>query len=269
MRRKLSIKPEDLDWSKKNYELSLEHDVSMSYLRYHRKRLAPDTVSKPIMERVDWTTVDWEKSNKVLAVELDCSTTTLSLVRKIHAPGTPSRIDWENIDWSQSTRVLMQQTGAPRQTVYKNRQQYAPETIHTRGSIPDDADWSLDDDELAIEHDVDPRSVHIARIRLGLLTPKPRQKSRWENVDWSQPSQQIADELGVSYNAVEYQRKMRGAAGVKTLTIWDRCDWEMDNVAIAKETGKTLGAVAYQRRKRFGPPTIQCKRGPKPKELEM
>jgi hypothetical protein len=257
MRRKLSIKPEDLDWhNKTNYELMMEHGVSMSYLAVHRRRLAPETIAIPVTHRIEWNEVDWEQSNTQLAKELKCSATTVTNMRHIHAPGTPTGIDWQSVDWTQSTQDIIKQTGAARQTVYYKRLEFAPETIQRRRKVPEHIDWQKPTEVIQAEHGLSKSTIYLSRVRKGLLKPtrQRRAQGQWDRVDWTKPNLQIAGELGVTVAAVSYQRH-KLASHIKVVTIWDRIDWTQSDADIARITNKTLGAVKNQRAKRTRNPS--------------
>jgi hypothetical protein len=207
MRRKLTIKAEDIDWSKTNLELERLHGVSLAYLSCHRSRLAPETVKIPASQRTDWAAVEWQQSNAMLVASLKVTGSTIKKKRKIHAPGTPCN-RWEIVDWSLSTPAIMRLKNAARQVVYNNRLKYAPETICKRNKLPPNVDWSLTDTELTALHNVAPVTVARGRMKFENTKPTPRiPKSRWSEIDWSKPDKEIACELGVTIGAAYYQRR--------------------------------------------------------------
>jgi DNA-binding CsgD family transcriptional regulator len=81
--------------------------------------------------------------------------------------------------------------------------------------------------------------------------PSPRRRADFTNVDWSLSNAVIAQQLGVTVNAVYYQRKQRRPdtiAGNYRKVDFAKVDWSLSNEAIAEQFGATPGYIAFQRK---------------------
>lgn len=192
----LGVDPTAVDWSKSSRELAAKYGVSVAWVWLHRRKQAPDTIPKPNYHKIDWHAVDWQQSSSQLAQLYGCGYYSVEQMRTIYAPGTPDpeiirqrkengiqkmiercakaqrNSPWANIDWSLPIVEIMRQTGATRRVVYWNRKIHAPETAKKRSIVPQDMDWSLSNNELAIKHNVSKAAVYNARVRAGKHKPK-------------------------------------------------------------------------------------------------
>lgn len=87
--------------------------------------------------------------------------------------------------------------------------------------------------------------------RAGIKT-RYTPKEEWAKVDWTRSNLDIAQEFGVTYNAVYFQRIKCGSAAPRAQTRWDSVDWKQSNSQISRKLCVTLAAVRYQRFKRTG-----------------
>lgn len=188
--RNINVNPEDLDWSLSTRELAAKHDVSIGFIWFHRRRLAPHTKPIHIGKLIDWTTVNWQQSSTRIAKSLNVSRTLIRKMRKIHAPDTPSpeairqeRLEnrkqknrLANADWSLTTKEICRLTGETHQTISNARKLLAPDTVVPRGKFPPNIDWSLSDAELAARHNLAITTIYKHRLARKKETKKSKQE---------------------------------------------------------------------------------------------
>lgn len=121
------------DWSKRNYELALEHGYSSGYIGMLRKKFGAERKTKWWPECKEW---DWTKSNTEISRMQGADIVTIRNYRKqlghppVHGndkesppplpPKEPGR-DWERVDWTRSDVDLCMELGVSRERVRQVR----------------------------------------------------------------------------------------------------------------------------------------------------
>ena len=102
----------------------------------------------------------------------------------------------------------------------------------------------------AVRHAITIRVDQAATKKAGL---------KWESVDWSKPTKQIATEMNVEPSLVSLWRgklapETKRAAKAQETPVrkkwWGDVDWSQSDTEIAKEKGKSRTTVIYHRGKR-------------------
>lgn len=92
----------------------------------------------------------------------------------------------------------------------------------------------------------------IERELSGRKPPRPPQPSKYDGVDWSKSTSEIARELGVSASAVCQARHRRGVRrphpGRPPRADWDSVDWTRIDAEIARDVGVSRERVRQKRR---------------------
>ena len=166
-------------------------------------------------EATDWSKVDWSLSTGEIARRVGVTPSTVSLQRMKRAPQTkdPARqidwtqaADWDHCDWTKSNYELSRLYGLHRQTIARARRFFAPETpaapLSSSERRAQPAEWAWGN----------PVDYYQTLAPPGERTKRGPRRIDWKQVDWSRPTGDLAQELGVHPHTITRQRSVVTAA---------------------------------------------------------
>lgn len=149
--------------------------------------------------KFDFSDVDWRMSDRAIKKQLGCSLGLVAQKRRQLGKQPPQfyHLWCLTLDWSQTNDILVATTGRTPTAIAHWRRQAKKHTLK---------DYVADYGELVFAHLV--KNQVQARLK-AYQKPKPKYKTRvnYADVDWSQPLNVIAKQLGINISSVSRMRR--------------------------------------------------------------